>query len=167
MKLIVSDHTLNNIDTLKENGFTYFDLTNLNINNCIGCFSCWIKTPGKCIIRDDAINIYPILAKSDHLIYISKIKYGGYDSIMKTYLERTIPIQQAFIRLYHNETHHIQRNVAYKKATIIAYGNISDHEKEIFKSLVTRNSHNMNFESYNVVFTNEEELDNEVLKWIK
>ena len=167
MKLIVSDYTLQCSDYLNENGINYFDLTKCNIKNCIGCFSCWVKSPGKCIIRDDAIKIYTLLAQSEHLIYISKVKYGCYDTKMKTYLERTIPIQQAFIRLYHNETHHVQRNVAYKKAIIIAYGNIEDAEKEIFKALVARNSHNMNFESYNIIFTNEDNIESEVLKWIR
>ena len=167
MKLLVSDIALSNINELINNDITYIDLTMNTINNCIGCFSCWVKTPGKCIIRDDAVKIYPLLAQSDNLIYVSKIKYGGYDSIMKTYLERTIPIQQAFIRLYHNETHHIQRNVNYKKATIIAYGDISDLDKKLFEKLISRNAFNMNFESYNIIFTNKDNLEKEVLKWIK
>lgn len=23
-----------------------------SIHNCIGCFGCWVKTPGACVIRD-------------------------------------------------------------------------------------------------------------------
>ncbi|AQS08487.1 hypothetical protein CLOBY_05950 [Clostridium saccharobutylicum] len=23
-----------------------------NINGCLGCFNCWLKTPGRCIIED-------------------------------------------------------------------------------------------------------------------
>lgn len=25
---------------------------NVKINDCIGCFTCWTKTPGKCAFRD-------------------------------------------------------------------------------------------------------------------
>ena len=77
---------------------------------------------------------------------------------MKTMLERAIPVQQAFIRLWHGETHHLQRNPLPKQALILGYGDISDEERELFRQLVSRNAHNMNFEEYRIVFTSEEEL---------
>ena len=73
------------------------------------------------MIRDDAVKVYPIIADSEKIIYVSHIKYGSYDTVMKTMLERAIPIQQAFIRIYNNETHHVQRAVKDKEAVIIAY----------------------------------------------
>ena len=151
MRLLLSDKELN-INFLESDENKYIDLSKLRISNCIGCFGCWTKTPGKCVIRDDAVKVYPIIAKSDKVIYVSKVKYGSYDTVMKTMLERAIPIQQAFIRLLNGEAHHVQRDVAMKDAIIIAYGNIEDEEKEIFKRLVERNSHNMNFKSFNVIF---------------
>ena len=169
MKLILSDKYLN--IPIKDDDIKFIDLSSLKINNCVGCFGCWTKTPGKCVIRDDAVKVYPIIAKSDTVLYISRIKYGGYDTIMKTTLERAIPIQKAFIRLVNGETHHVQRNVIKKHATIIAYGEINNEEKEIFKSLIERNAYNMNFERYNVIFTSEKLLEEtarkEVLKWEK
>ena len=167
MKLILSDRPLN--IEIKKDDIKFIDLSSLKITNCVGCFGCWTKTPGKCVSRDDAVKVYPEIAKSDTLLYVSRIKYGGYDTIMKTMLERAIPVQQAFIRIVAGETHHIQREVTPKKATIIAYGDISEGEKEVFKKLISRNAHNMNFENYNIIFATELQLEkavtDEVAKW--
>ena len=88
---------------------------------------------------------------------------------MKTMLERAIPIQQAFIRLLNGETHHVQREVVPKRAIIIAYGDMDGDEREIFKRLVERNAYNMSFESYQIIFTTELNLEktvkDEVRKW--
>lgn len=107
------------------------------------------------------------IAKSDKVIYVSKVKYGCYDTIMKTMLESAIPIQQAFIRLLNGEANHVQRDVAMKDAVIIAYGDIDEEEKEIFKKLIERNSHNMNFKRFNVIFVDEENLEEVVVKDVK
>ena len=169
MNLIISD---NPIEIYKENrhiDIENIDLSTKSIANCIGCFSCWVKTPSKCIIRDDAIKIYPLVASSENLIYVTRVKYGTYDTILKTFLERTIPTQQAFIRLYNGEAHHVQRNVNVKNAIIVAYGDLQDDEKEIFTNLVNRNAHNMNFGSHKVIFTKFEDLNDiinkEVVLW--
>lgn len=58
---------------------------------------------------------------------------------------------------------HVQRAVMPKKATILAYGDISSDEKDLFRKLVARNAANMNFESYEVRFTTETML-NDVVK---
>lgn len=158
MKLIMSDRPLNiRIQNMKD--IKYFDLSSLKIANCVGCFGCWTKTPGRCVIRDDAPQVYTSIAQSDELMYVSRIKYGGYDTIMKTMLERAIPVQQAFIRIHNNETHHVQRDVVAKKAVVVAYGDIGDDEKNIFKQLVARNAHNMSFSSYEILFVLESEID--------
>ena len=161
MKLIMSDKPLN-INIQNGNDTKYFDLSSLKIANCMGCFRCWTKTPGKCVIRDDATAVYPCIAKSNKVIYVSRLKYGGYDSVMKTMLERAIPVQQAFIRIHKGETHHVQRAVMMKKATILAYGDISPEEQDIFRQLISRNAINMSFESYEVKFTTEVLLNDAV-----
>ena len=134
---------------------------------CRGCFGCWTKTPGKCVIRDDAVKVYPLIAESDAVIYVSRIKYGGYDTVMKTMLERAIPIQMAFIRLLDGETHHIQRAVALKKAVIIAYGDTGEEEREVFRRLAERNAKNMSFKSWRIVFVNENETESAVMEAVK
>lgn len=162
----MSDRPLN--VTFQDNKcIKYIDLSSLKIANCVGCFGCWTRTPGRCVIRDDATRVYPYIAQSDTLLYVSRIKYGGYDVIMKKMLERAIPIQQAFIRIFKGETHHVQRAVAQKRAIIIAYGNITPEEKEIFQKLVNRNAYNMNFEHYEILFVEESRLEDMVKKIVE
>lgn len=170
MKLIMSDKPIN-LDIGENKDIKYIDLSSMKIANCVGCFGCWTKTPGKCVIRDDATKVYPYIAESSSVIYVSHIKYGSYDSVMKTMIERAIPIQQAFIRIHRGETHHVQRNVATKDAIIIAYGDTDRAEQDIFRQLVERNARNMNFGKYEIVFVTEQEVEetvkNELKKWEK
>lgn len=169
MKLILSDRPLT-LST-QSHDIVSIDLSTLTIAACKGCFSCWTKTPGKCIIRDDAVDLYPLIAKSDSLIYVSRVKYGGYDIPMKTALERSLPVQQAFLCLRHGETHHLYRAVAAKNATIVAYGANDSEERSLFEAFIARNARNMNFTSHRVIFARECDVQdivcNEVRQWEK
>ncbi len=157
MNLLLSDHPLPPGLPARENN-RYIDLTRLKIANCAGCFGCWVKTPGKCVIRDDAVSVYPLIARSENLLYVSRLYCGCYDIPMKTVLERAIPVQQAFIRLHHGETHHVQRAVAEKNAVILAWGDIPAQERTIFEALVARNAHNMLFRNWRIRYVTAEEL---------
>ena len=72
------------------------DLSSRKIAACTGCFSCWTRTPGRCVIRDDAVKIYPLIARCDRLLLVTRICFGCYDLPMKRLLERSLPIQQPF-----------------------------------------------------------------------
>jgi multimeric flavodoxin WrbA len=44
---IVSELSANVVD------IKTFNLRDMKISCCLGCFKCWVKTPGVCIIDDD------------------------------------------------------------------------------------------------------------------
>ena len=140
MKLILSDCPLQ-IDTSHYTDVKWIDLSRLKISNCVGCFGCWTKTPGRCVIRDDAVKVYPLIAGSEAVLYVSRILDG--------------------------ETHHIQRRVVPKNAVILAYGDPDEEEREIFRQVIARNARNMNFETYRVVFCREEQVQDFVEKELK
>ncbi len=135
MDLILSDRAIKDLPEA-------IDISRLNVHGCTGCFGCWTKTPGRCVIRDDAPSLYPRIAAADRIMIITKLYLGCYDIPMKKVIERALPNQQAFIRIYKGETHHLQRNVIPKKLTVIAYGEYSDEEKELFRCFLARNSIN-------------------------
>ena len=58
--------------------------------HCIGCFGCWIKTPGRCVLADGWKNLPIRLAKARHVVIISRLTYGGYSPSVKKTLDRSI-----------------------------------------------------------------------------
>ena len=165
MNLIMSDCPLSFSPSFSSGQNTVIDLSALNISPCLGCFGCWVKTPGKCVIPDDAHKVYSLIAKSENVIYVTRLFHGSYSPIMKRMLERAIPIQQAFLHLYRGEVHHVPR----KKAVIIAYGCDDVEEQELFRKLTERNALNMLFTECKVLFPSKEELEHsiesEVSRW--
>ena len=46
----------------------YITVKKETIKPCMGCFSCWSRTPGKCVIKDDMQKIYEKINSADIII---------------------------------------------------------------------------------------------------
>ena len=47
-----------------------------SINACIGCWNCWLKTPGRCVIKDQMAESYPDYVNSDTVILLMDTAQG-------------------------------------------------------------------------------------------
>lgn len=73
------------------------NLREKKINYCIGCFTCWTKTPGKCIHKDDmTLELFPKLLACDLAVYATPLYYHTINSRMSAFMERTLPSAQPF-----------------------------------------------------------------------
>jgi multimeric flavodoxin WrbA len=61
------------------------------IHHCMGCFACWIKTPGHCVIKDDMAGLLEASQSSDVIVYASPIYVGSVTGIMKNFIDRCLP----------------------------------------------------------------------------
>jgi multimeric flavodoxin WrbA len=67
------------------------------IKQCQGCYTCWTKTPGKCIFNDDAADIMKKSNEADLVVFASPLYHFGIIALMKKYIERTLPMIQPFL----------------------------------------------------------------------
>ncbi len=121
-----------------------FVLRDMKIMHCVGCFGCWVKTPGMCVMKDDSAEIAKAVVNSDLLIFLTRITFGGYSSELKKALDRIICIISPFFATINGETHHKQRYIKYPKLVGIGVIPEQDTESEqIFSELVRRNAVNL------------------------
>ncbi len=72
---------------LGENCIT-LTLSELKIKNCTGCYSCWTKTPGICVIQDDMKNTLEIVRTADILIFGSPLYFNNISGTLKNFIDR-------------------------------------------------------------------------------
>ncbi|NPD88406.1 MAG: flavodoxin family protein [Asgard group archaeon] len=116
------------------------DLHKNAIKPCLGCFKCWIQTPGVCIIDDYAREVAKKMIQADNLIYLTPVHFGGYSSELKKALDRSICLMLPFFRVYKEEIHHETRYDKYPNLIVI--GTLEEpnlKQEEIFSELVERN----------------------------
>jgi multimeric flavodoxin WrbA len=79
---------------LKDDGHSVkvIALTSERIGHCIGCFGCWVKTPGECVINDAGRTVASEIMNSELIVYLTPVRYGCYSSSFKKALDRIIPI---------------------------------------------------------------------------
>lgn len=87
------------VDGMREAGadVEVINLREKKIKNCIGCFSCWTKTPGKCIQKDDMTNeLFPKWLACDLVVYASPLYFHTVNANMSAFLERRLPAALPF-----------------------------------------------------------------------
>lgn len=113
------------------------------IGGCLGCFGCWVRTPGICVINDYGRILTENIIKSDVVIYLTPVVYGGYSSELKKALDRIIPLLLPFFKKVKGEIHHKKRYEKYPKVVVLGIMSEEDNEmQEIFNSLIRRNALN-------------------------
>jgi multimeric flavodoxin WrbA len=121
-----------------------FILHRMKIAHCLGCFGCWDKTPGSCVIRDDGIDVARKVINSDLAIFLTPITFGGYSSELKKAVDRIICLICPFFMRIDGEVHHKPRYERYPSLIGIGLLNEKDEENEdIFSTLIRRNAINL------------------------
>jgi len=86
-------------------------LSEKKIKNCAGCFSCWNKTPGTCIHKDDMTReLFPKWLEADLVVHASPLYHFTVNAAMKTFIERTLPILEPFFMQNNGRTYHPLRH---------------------------------------------------------
>lgn len=155
------------ITEFKDSDYDYkhYNVKDAEMEKCIGCFTCWLKTPGICIFNDITRDITKDDLNSDVFIILSEIKYGGHSPQIKRVLDRSIGKVLPFFKEVNGEMHHAPRYEKYPELIFIGYGSdISSEEKDTFEDLnkaIATNFQKDKAETY--ICQNSEEVKNSIL----
>lgn len=97
------------INQLYKEEVNVFDFQDQVITPCIGCWDCWLKTPGNCVMRDRMTESYSDFVNSDTVILLLDTAQGFIDHRGKAFIDRTIPHYHPYIKLVDGESQHLSR----------------------------------------------------------
>ena len=132
MNLVIHDCTESEWSTIASDyeGWEVIACKGCN-NPCVGCFSCWLKNPGECGIKDGYERMGELLHKANEVVIISRYTYGGFSSSVKNVMDRSIGYILPFFEVYKGEMHHRRRYPEEKPITFIFRGNgLTEEDKE-------------------------------------
>ncbi|MDA3955416.1 NAD(P)H-dependent oxidoreductase [Oceanispirochaeta sp.] len=123
----------------------FFDLGQVNMEPCLGCFNCWLKTPGLCVFKDDASKLMKEEILSDRILYLCPVTWGSYSPAVKILQDRSLGRVLPFFVTHKGETHHPLRYGKGAEPFLAGYGDdLSGEEEEVFR----RTGENLNDNIY-------------------
>ena len=78
-------------------GAEVIDISKSEVKGCRGCFSCWTKTPGKCVIKDSMVEYLPKLIAADVVIWSFPLYSCYFPGDMKNFMDRQLPLALPFM----------------------------------------------------------------------
>jgi len=67
-------------------------LAKFKIKPCTGCLSCWVKTPGRCAIKDDMAELREKYLGADVAAFATPLYVDNVSGIMKNFMDRLISL---------------------------------------------------------------------------
>lgn len=161
-RLIIYDAPTEHIETFTNDEDILVNAGEIH-RYCIGCFGCWLKTPGTCVIKDGFQDMGKRLSEVHEFLLISRATFGSYSSAVKNVLDRSISYVLPFFEIRNGEMHHGERYFNDLTISALFYGDMSDEEKRTAESLVQANAVNLNAALGKVHFAENMENVREVL----
>ncbi len=107
------DDYLKNLSALLESNnhaVTVLRLREMDIRYCIGCFGCWVKTPGECSnAADDTHTIRREFINSNLVLFASPIIMGFTSALLKRAHERLLPLLLPYSRFFDDKRTELAR----------------------------------------------------------
>lgn len=72
-------------------------VSQLDLKPCLGCFSCWNKTPGNCVIRDDMPSVIENMLWADVILWSFPLYYFSVPGGLKNLMDRQLPMVLPFM----------------------------------------------------------------------
>ena len=131
MKLLIHDYTPEEFAPLAAQ-YEGWDVISDDgtIRPCIGCFGCWVKTPGQCVIHDGYETNARRLHEAEEVVVCTKWTYGGFSPFVKNVFDRSIGVVLPFFELVDGEMHHQKRYPEVIPITVHFRGSGIDSEKQ-------------------------------------
>ncbi len=95
------------------------NIGSLNLKPCLGCFSCWSKTPGECCIHDDMQGVIDKILWADVVVWSFPLYYFGLPGQLKTLIDRQLPMSLPFMCTETESGGHPSRYDMSSKRTVV------------------------------------------------
>ncbi len=82
-----------------------YKLSKLNIHQCDGCYMCWTNIPGQCVHKDIMIELREKYRSADLVVFASPLYIFNVTGIMKTFMDRLLPILKPYMLLDEKDWH--------------------------------------------------------------
>jgi len=105
--------------TAEQHTVTVFTLRDLDIKFCTGCFGCWVKTPGECVVKDASHDVCRAVINSDFLLWAAPLRMGFPDATLKKMMDKSIPLIHPYFVVDHGEAHHRPRYDHYPRVGLL------------------------------------------------
>ncbi|MCX6646150.1 MAG: flavodoxin family protein [bacterium] len=127
------------LDGLKECGGEVEVLytKKLNVKHCLADYTCWIKTPGVCVLDDDINSIVlPKVRDADILVLATPLYVDGMSGPMKCLVDRFIPLGQPYMKMVDGHCRHGFLGERHGELKIVLVSACGFWELDNFDSLV-------------------------------
>ncbi len=135
-------------------------LSEKKINHCMGCFRCWVKTPGKCYIDDDMKPLLEKLRATDIIVFATPLYVDNVTGLMKNFMDRIIPLGDPHIvKDEKGESRHPIRHGETSKIVVISNCGFPEQSHfQVLQLLFKRIARNMHTEVIAEIYRGEGEL---------
>jgi multimeric flavodoxin WrbA len=110
---------------------TQLDLRTLPLRYCVGCWGCWVKTPGECVNRDASLEMDRAVINADFVLWAAPLKMGFPSELLKRAIDKHLPLIHPYMVVNHGEAHHLKRYASYPRIGLLLQKEASTDERDL------------------------------------